>query len=84
MSDSEELIIYISAVIEVPAKELVLITDYEIDYETSHHKMSPNHVDSFPCLAIGNGMLLLLYFNVTFHPLLSFCLKHPPCCFSPS
>lgn len=84
MSDSEELIIYISAVIEVPAKELVLIADYEVDYETSHHKVSPNHVESFPCLVTGNSVLLLLYFNVTFHSLLSFCLKHPPCCFSPS
>lgn len=85
MSDSEELFIYISPIIEVPEEELVLIIDHVIDYDISDHKeVSPNHVESFPCLVTGNTMLLLLYFNVTFHPLLSFCLKHSPCCFSPS
>lgn len=85
MSDSEELIIYISPIIEVPAKELILITDSAIDYDISHHKeVSPNRVESFPCMVTGYSMLLLPYFNVSFHPLLSFCLKHPPCCFSPS
>lgn len=85
MSDSEELIIYISPIIEVPEKELILIIDYAIDYDTSHCKeVSPNHIESFPCLITGNNMLLPLYFSVTFHPLLSFCPKDLPCCLSHS
>lgn len=84
MSDSEELIIDISAIIEVPAKELVQIIDYVIDCDPHPKEVSPSHVESFPCLVTGNSMLLLLYFNMTFHSLLSFCLKHPPWYFSPS
>lgn len=73
MSDSEELIIYMSPIIKVPEKELILLTDYVIDYDTSHRKeVSPNHVESFPTWSLE---ILCCYYFILMWLFIRYCLS---------